>query len=167
MKFGTRTDIEAPQGFVFANLADFAAWGTRGSAPWGGTGNGRTHAPARTGHGLEGELSFPGAPSHAGHTGRGNDRTAEPGPKRVGTSVDGRLQADLIPMGPRRTRLTVHIEVKPRTLAARLYLQTLRLGRKRLEAKFAERVTRIGLEIGEKVPSRGIGRRQSRLRSDG
>lgn len=155
MKFGTRTDIEAPQGFVFANLADFAAWERAGLRR--GVELERTDRMRQPGQGMGWKASFPF---------RGRRRTLairveemiEPrslGLSGVGTSVDGRLQADLIPMGPRRTRLTVHIEVKPRTLAARLYLQTLRLGRKRLEAKFAERVTRIGLEIGERFRRQG------------
>ncbi len=155
MKFGTRTDIEAPQAFVFASLADFAAWERSGLRR--GVELERTDRMRQPGQGMGWKASFPF---------RGRRRTmtirveelVEPrslGFSGAGASVDGRLQADLIPMGPRRTRLTVQLEVKPRTLAARLYLQTLRLGRKRLEAKFADRIAHIALEIGERFRREG------------
>ena len=150
MKFGTRTDIEAPQAFVFASLADFPAWERSGLRR--GVELERTDRMRHVGQGMGWKASFPFRGRRRTLTIRVED-LVEPrslGFSGSGVSVDGKLQAELIPMGPRRTRLTVQLEVKPRTLAARLYLQTLRLGRKRLEAKFSERIAHIGLEIGER-----------------
>jgi len=45
------------------------------------------------------------------------------------------------------TRLTVEVEVKPKTLAARILLQTMKLARSRLRNRFALRLAALGAAI--------------------
>jgi len=50
------------------------------------------------------------------------------------------------------TRLTVEVEVKPKTLAARILLQTMKLARSRLRSRFAMRLAAFGAAIEARDP---------------
>jgi hypothetical protein len=42
----------------------------------------------------------------------------------------------MMSLAPRRTRMTMAVEVRPKTLAARLVLQSMKLARGRLQRRF-------------------------------
>jgi hypothetical protein len=50
-------------------------------------------------------------------------------------------------MSARRSRLHLTMEVLPRNLAARLFFQSMRLARTRMDRKFAMRVAQLVTEI--------------------
>lgn len=58
-----------------------------------------------------------------------------------GQSFDGTLNVDLLALSPRRTRLTVTAEIKPKTLSARLLVQSMRLAKKNLNRRFRDRLS--------------------------
>jgi hypothetical protein len=62
-------------------------------------------------------------------------------------SIEGDLGVSLMALSPRRTRMQLSIDVRPRTLAARLFLNTLRLARGRVQAKVEMRVKQMGMQI--------------------
>jgi hypothetical protein len=53
-------------------------------------------------------------------------------------------------LSPRRSRLKVSVEAKPKTLAARLFLNTLRLARRKVEERMEKRVDQLGERIEDR-----------------
>jgi hypothetical protein len=53
-------------------------------------------------------------------------------------------------LSPRRCRLKVSVEAKPKTLAARLFLNTLRLARRKVEERMEKRVDQLGERIEDR-----------------
>lgn len=147
MKLTTREDIDAPIAFVFAQLTDFEGW--ERAALRRGAEVQRTDTLRRPG---------PGMAWAAGFVYRGKPRklalrldTLAP-PSRIGFSgqspnVTGSLELDLMEMSPKRTRVSVALEVKPRTLISRLFLQSLRLAKARMQGRYKARVAQVGAEI--------------------
>ncbi|MDZ4135497.1 MAG: SRPBCC family protein, partial [Paracoccaceae bacterium] len=68
--------------------------------------------------------------------------------------VDGSVTLDLLEMGAKRTRVTVVTEIKPRTLTARLFLQTLRLARARMTKRYQTRIAQLGADIEDRYRSK-------------
>ncbi|WP_164660347.1 SRPBCC family protein [Tropicibacter sp. Alg240-R139] len=68
--------------------------------------------------------------------------------------VNGDCVVELLALSPRRTRLSVDIKLSANTLAARLFLQSLKLARGNLNKRFKMRLADMAKEIE---------RRQSRL----
>lgn len=66
------------------------------------------------------------------------------------TPVSATVQIGLVDLSTLRTRIDVRLEVLPRTFAARIYLQSLRLARARVERSFAQRVAQLSLEIEDR-----------------
>ncbi len=62
----------------------------------------------------------------------------------VGTSGSFRfeIEAVLTPMSRESTRLAISLDVRPETFGARLLLQTLKLGKGRLQARFDQKLYR-------------------------
>ncbi|OIQ27053.1 MAG: hypothetical protein BM562_15660 [Alphaproteobacteria bacterium MedPE-SWcel] len=58
----------------------------------------------------------------------------------AGNGMTGDMKVELLALSPRRTRMTVRIELSPKTLAARLMVQSLKLARGKLNRKFSQRV---------------------------
>jgi hypothetical protein len=58
-------------------------------------------------------------------------------------------------LSPRRSRLKVSVEAKPKTLAARLFLNTLRLARRKVEERMEKRVDQLGERIEDRYAREG------------
>jgi len=150
MRLTTTEDIEAPIGFVYAALADFEGW-ERAAMRRGADVN-RTdtlHTPG-PGMGWAVDFSFRGKRRHL-ELGLSalvpGERLAFAG---SGAPAEGSIVLDLAEMGPKRTRVNVVTEVKPRTLAARLFLQSLRLAKARLTRRFEVRVAQLAADIEDR-----------------
>lgn len=150
MKLTTKEDIEAPIGFVYAALTDFEAW-ERAAMRRGAEVN-RTDKQAALAPGMGWKVEF---------LYRGKSRVLElqlaglePGEHLAfsgsGKPAEGTLTLDLAEMGPKRTRVTVVSEVKPRTLAARLFMQTLRLAKAKVTRRFEVRVAQVAADIEDR-----------------
>lgn len=64
-------------------------------------------------------------------------------------SIEGTSMLELISLSPRRTRLRLTLDVRPKTLAARLFINTLRLAKRRVDTRFDKRVTQLAARIEE------------------
>lgn len=129
MQFSSREDIEAPIDRVFAMLSEFEAF--ERSAIRRGIEVQRTGAVGapETGLGWDAEFDLRGRRRKL----RVNLVSYEPPNlmrfELLSQGLDGETTIDLMALSPRRTRLEIRLELKPRTLPARLLLQSLKLAR--------------------------------------
>lgn len=151
MRLVSKTDIEAPAPALFAAMTDLV-W-LEDMARRGRVVLERTD---------RGEGLAIGASWRASFTFRQRPRQAEsmierfdpPKVLRLGGRVGSygfTIEPTLAPLSRTLTRLSVSIEVKPHSVGARLMLQTLRLGRSRLQARLDRRVEQIAKALAERV----------------
>lgn len=150
MKLSTREDIEAPLEAVFASFADTEYW--ERAALRRGAEVTRTDRLQAVG---------PGMAWNVGFRFRGKPRrlsvkltAMEPGQNMafhvIGSSFDAFVALDFVELSARRTRVNVATEVKPRTLAARVFIQSMKLARSKIERRYEARVGAICNEIEER-----------------
>ena len=150
MRFNAKQDIEAPLEFVQQSLSDFEAW--ERAAIRRGVDVSRTDKLRQSGPGMSWL-------SHFSYRGKQRTVTIElTGLDPVGhlafsgssASVGAEVAIDLLEMAARRTRLQILMEVKPKTLGARLFLQSLRLARARVDKSFDLRIAQLAADIEAK-----------------
>ena len=61
--------------------------------------------------------------------------------------LSGRLEVELMALAARRTRMRIGLDLRPRSLPARLLLQSLKLRKARLDQKFAARIAALAAEL--------------------
>lgn len=147
MKLTAKTDVEAPLGFVYASLTDHAAW--EREAVQRGAIIERPSGMPLFGVGAGWSVQMPFRGKVRKFLVRIDDLAPD---QRIvfvlqGQAVDGGSVLEVSALSPRRTRLRVVLEVKPRTLAARLFLNTLRLARGRVQARFDLRAGQLGARL--------------------
>lgn len=149
MKFSTREDIEAPIEHVFARITEFTTF--ERSAMRRGLDIARTEGAAGNIVGTEWRINFQY---------RGKPRGAEiricdcEKPNKIAATftsggVEGESVVELVPLSPSRTRVAVGVEMKPTTLTARLFIQSLRLAKTNLQRKFKTRIADYAESIEE------------------
>ncbi|MAO00638.1 SRPBCC family protein [uncultured Roseovarius sp.] len=150
MQFTGREDIEAPIERVFEEITDFQ--GFERSALRRGADVRRTD-----------KLKVPGVGMswHAVFKLRGKQRKVDvsvvdydpPNGIKLGLispSIEGQMIAELVALSRGRTRMTVTLVLQPRTLAARLMMQSLRLARNNLTKRFKVRLAEYAAEIEDR-----------------
>ncbi len=154
MKLSTREDIEAPIGYVFSQVSDFAAFERRAMR--------QSIDVARRGDGVvtQGEIwdiafSF-----------RGRDRKVvadltlldPPQALQVTSASDGLhavTSVDLVALSQTRTRVLVSFNMRAKTLTARLLLQSLKLAKSKMEKRFCARVLDYAEDIEDRFRREG------------
>ncbi|MGB4826936.1 MAG: SRPBCC family protein [Paracoccaceae bacterium] len=135
MKLTTRQDIEAPLDFVYARLTDFDHF--ERMAMRRGAEIERTDRLKTPGVGMAWRLRFVYRVKQRTMLVRFAD--AEPGSHLTwafdSASLEGAALIELVSLSARRTRMSIAAEARPKTLAARLVLQSLRLAKGRLQRK--------------------------------
>jgi hypothetical protein len=150
MKLTAKEDIEAPVGFVTSVLTDFDMW--ERAALRRGAEVDRLDTLRKPGAGMEWKVGFDY---------RGKKRVIElkllklvPEETLVfdcmAQPAEAILTIDMAEMGARRTRVVVDLEIKPRTLAARLFLQSMRLAKAKVTRRFALRLAQVGADIEDR-----------------
>lgn len=151
MRLSSRNDIEAPIDAVFAALTDFDQW--ERAAMRRGADVSRTDTLRQPGAGMTWLARF---------RFRAKDRSATvrlalvEAPARIEVAIMSALvdigaTMDLVRLSTARTRLQVHLDLKPKTLAARLYIQSLKLARGRVERNFQARADQLVLALGDRI----------------
>lgn len=154
MRFVAATDIARPIAEVHALLADTARFEALAAER-----NVRLVRRGTGGVGTEWDLDF----RLRGRERRVTVRLEEvAAPARIravwtGRLTDGALALDLVALARARTRLTVTLDILPKTLAARLFFQSLRLIKPRLNRRFRRRVDRIAAVLAERARPAGAG----------
>lgn len=149
MEFTSQEDIEAPIEKVFAALTDFDTIERqamrRGIAV-------RRHSPdPEDGPRWTAGFSFRGRAMEAEIA----QRHATP-PEALGFAastggLDSRLEITLTALTPARTRMQLRAELAPRTLSARLLVQSIRLARARMVRKFSLRVAQFARALEDRA----------------
>ena len=154
MKFTSKEDIDCPIDHVFAMVSDFVV--LERQALRRGAQVHKTDKSGAPGLGSSWEIDFP-------FRQKSRHLTAviskwEPPLGYVVTSktagLDGQMAIELVALSRGRTRLSVAIELQPRTLAARIMVQSLRLGRGTMQRKFDLRMSDFASEIVERYRPR-------------
>lgn len=140
MKFASKEDIEAPIEQVFAVLAEFEAY--ERSAIRRGAEVRRINDISPPRAGITWAASF---------NMRGKRRDVElelvdydpPQAMRFeadSQGLDGVLDLELVALSPKRTRMAVSLDLTPKTLSARLFMQSLKLAKTTLTKRFKLKV---------------------------
>lgn len=151
MKLSGRTDIAAPIAHVFASITDFEDW--ERSAMRRGADVHRTDKLRQPAPGMTWQARF---------AWRGKERqlrvrltTLEPARRMAlefdAPSVEGWMAVELVELAARRTRLIMQVEMKPRTLAARLFVQSMKLAKGRVQKRFDARLDAIARDIEQRL----------------
>ncbi|MAQ37684.1 MULTISPECIES: SRPBCC family protein [Thioclava] len=147
MKLSTRTDISAPAGFVFERLADFGSF--ERVAMRRGITLKRLDTLSEPGAGMSWDIGF---------RFRGKQRQMITDVKQfevpelivyegVSNSFEAVMDFDLTDLSKTRTRLLVGLDLRPRSLGARLMIQSAKLGKGNLERRFKERIEQFAQDI--------------------
>ena len=147
MKLSGRTDIGAPVAFVFAALSDFEAW--ERAAMRRGADIHRTDKLRAPGPGMTWQARF---------AWRGRERQLQLRLTKLvtnlnlaldfdGPSVEGNLNIELVELSAKRTRMLMQVDLKPRTLSARLFIQSMKLTKNRVQRKYDARLQSIAKDI--------------------
>ncbi len=147
MKFSTREDIEAPAELVFDSMSDFAMF--ERAALRRGAEVSRVDRLAETGPGLTWSLRFPlrGKMRRVVCELARLDRPEAMHLTAESTGFQIWLTVQLVTLSRSRTRVQVDLEVKPRTMTARLIMQTVRLNRASYARRFEGRVQKYASEL--------------------
>lgn len=150
MKLKEKYDIEAPVGFVYRELVDFAAW--ERMALRRGAEVTRLDDLTAIGPGMAWQVNL--VLRGRGRSLRIQVVAATPGSHLTltlrSTLADGEIVIELLDLTTTRTRIEVRTEIKPKTLAARIYMQTLRLARRRVDANYARRIGQLAVEMEDR-----------------
>ncbi len=149
MKLSTREDIEAPVDFVYDRVTDFAAYERR-ALRQGAEVSCRSSGPPAVGTIWDVSFSFRGRDRRVAAELTALERPSTLAINSVSDGLDVVTEVDLIPLSQTRTRVMVSIEVKARTLTARLLLQSLKLAKTKLTKRFKARV----LDYAEDIEDR-------------
>jgi len=146
MKLTAKSDLDTPVGFVFETLTDFPHWEREG---------------VRRGIDIErapGPVAGVGAGWKISGRYRGKQRKLQLRIVRLvpdqqieyaidSPSVEGSVVLETTALSARRSRVRMVIDVKPKTLAARLFLNTLRLAKGRVESRLDSRLEKLGVYV--------------------
>jgi uncharacterized protein YndB with AHSA1/START domain len=147
MKLSAKTDLEAPIAFVFAVLTDHPTWEREARSR--GVDIQRPDGTPQTGVGATWKVRAPVRGKVRKMTFRLEEIT--PHHRLVfgfdGETVEGSLAVELLSLSPRSTRFRMAIDVTPKTLSARLFLNTLRLAKGKVQSRLDERLRQISARV--------------------
>lgn len=153
MKFVAHEDVEAPIEYVFQQVTDFPA--IERSALRRGAEVQRADTLSQTAPGMKWDVAFKL---------RGKRRAMQLELDRIdppnamvivstSSNTSGRMDLELVPLSRSRTRISVKIDMQPKTLAAKLFFQSMKLARGNLMRKFQNRVAEYATEIEARFKS--------------
>lgn len=146
MKISSREDIEVPIGFVFQQVCDFPRFEQQAIA------RGADVRPVGQGNyqvGSHWDVTFR-------YRGRKRKLRAEiqeiDVPERLrlqteSSGISGETVVDLVALSPNLTRMIASIELRPKTMPARILIQSLKLAKISLTNRFKRRLGDFGQDV--------------------
>lgn len=147
MELTAREDIDAPLDRVFAAVSDFGALERQAMRRGIEVQRRGGAAGPETGMGWEVEFTFRGKIRKADITLSDLDAPERMVFDTVSGGLDIRMVMDLIALSRTRTRISVATELKPRTLSARLLVQSLKLAKGGLEKRYRTRMAGLAGDL--------------------
>ncbi|MBV1866364.1 MAG: SRPBCC family protein [Marinosulfonomonas sp.] len=150
MKFSTRQDINAPVEFVFERATDFGSFERQ--AMRRGVEIERVDENDENCVGMQWSAKIP----FRGKLRRVRAELTEyDAPHRlffqsVSGGVEANMEVELLPLSRQRTRIRLGLTLLPRTLPARLLVQSLKFAKNNLDDKFAKRVISFGRDVEDR-----------------
>ncbi|MDZ7709434.1 MAG: SRPBCC family protein [Roseovarius sp.] len=150
MQFTGREDIEAPIDAVFAEITNFTRF-ERGAMRHGAE---VQRIDTRTGPGIG--MSWQTRFNLRGRMRDVTLRLSEYDPpnglviEAEATTVEAVMRVDLVALSRARTRLSVDLNVTPRTLAGRLMIQSMKLAKGNLTKRFRLRVANYAMDVEDR-----------------
>lgn len=150
MQFSTKEDIEAPIADVFAMLAEFESY--ERAAIRRGVEVQRLNENAPRAAGLTWKAAF----TLRGKPRRLNLVLSQFDPPNLmrfdaeGAGLDGHLTIELMALSPKRTRMAIVLNLAPKTLSARLFVQSLKLAKSNLSKRFKLKVAEHAKALEER-----------------
>lgn len=155
MKFSKRHDIDAPIEFVFERATDFG--GFERQALRRGIQVERLGDAATEDVGMKWDAAF---------TFRGKKRKmvaelTDLDPPHFmmiqsnSTGIKADFDVEFLPLSPTRTRIKIGLEMLPKTLPARLMVQSLKFAKSSLDQRFAKGVDRFCKDLEERYQNAG------------
>lgn len=152
MKITSKCDVGASPDFVFARMSDYEGW-ERAIARRNTT-LVRSPGPIR-----------PGTTWNTKFRLKGRDRdmlltllSETPGRQvhvtLADTSLDVDIIADVVEVAPQGSRMAVSLELRPRNLAARLLIQSLRLAKGKVQGQLDQRVEQWARNVAQQYKMR-------------
>ena len=150
MKFSTKEDIEAPIEAVFDMLCDFESF--ERSAMRRGAEVQRVDTLHQPGVGMTWKAAFPlrGKKREITVEMVTFDRPDEMVLDSLSPGLAAQMSFELMALSRNRTRVLVALEVKPLTLSARLWVQSLKLAKASLTKKYKQRVAEYARSMEER-----------------
>lgn len=158
MKFSTRQDIEAPIDFVFHRATDFN--GFERQALRRGVDIERADDRADIGTGMTWNAAF----SFRGKHRKVRAELADYDPPNAmmiesnSGGVAAHFDVEFLPLSRNRTRIKVGLELAPKTMSARLLIQSLRFAKKSLNKRFAARIDQFRKDVENRHDAAAAGR---------
>lgn len=156
MKLTTREDVAAPIEAVFAQIADFG-WFER-AAMRRGAEVVRTDKLTQPGKGMSWHADF----EYRGRDRKADVDLAEYDPPEGMTLImraaglEVACIIELIAMSRTRTRMNITMDATPRTIPARLMIQSAKLARTNIQKRYRRRIAEYAAELEERCQSRGF-----------
>ncbi len=151
MKMNTHHDIIAPIETVFGVLADTKRW-ERASLR-----RGMQVTRKDEGAGLvmgatwDVKATFRGKPREVTLVASTVTRPNQIVLAGMSNLFDATISIDLIELSARKTRVSISVETKPNTLAARIMLQSAKFAKSSIQKRFVDRVGKILAELDERI----------------
>ena len=147
MKFSAREDIEAPINYVFLRISDFQIFERQALKRGADVQRIDSASVLIAGSGWNISFNFKGKNRKLKATVASLDTPNSIRIDAVSNGLDGVTQVELVALAPNRTRISVALDLSPKTLSARLLLQSLKFGKSSLTRRFKIQVT----EFAEKI----------------
>ena len=150
MKFVTKADIECPISHVFGQVADFAAFERQ--ALRRGANVRRTDQKPQYGLGASWDVTFKfrGKERQMKAVVTSWDPTNGYTVTSASSGVEAIVKVELVALSRSRTRLALSVELLPKTIGARIMVQSLRLARGTLQRRLDLRLADYASEIVER-----------------
>lgn len=148
MEFASSEDIAAPLDAVFAELSDFDAIERqilrRGVQI-------ERHGDFNSGMSWDATFSFRGKSRDAKITLTDYTPPDHMEFQSVSSGLTVQSRVEFVPLSRTQTRVSVRVTLDPRTLSARLMVQSMKLARNKLNARFAKRMKEFARDLERRL----------------
>lgn len=150
MKFSTKEDLEVPIDDVFAMLSDFEGFeraAMRHGAEIARKGDGET---IDAGLGWQVKATFRGKLREFDVTLSEFDKPNHMSFDALSNAMHGKFLVELVALSRNRTRMRAELDVRPKTLSARLLMQSAKLARNTLNRRYKTRIAHFAEDLEDR-----------------